>query len=239
MLRCAALAISLFAVTVSLQAGQDRTLYALTIEGKLLKVDPATAAAQEIATIGVPILTQYVGFDVNVDGRAYVGQYTVGLYRIDLETGAATFVASNPPQDFIFENMGFARRGVPGPDHHVPAGTLFTSAFGQLYMFNLHTRDLRFIGWTGHDDDGFAMAPDGTLYAVDAFLAFYRIDTATAQSTVISTAPPCLVSLTYGPDDYLYCTDPSRLWRLDPRDGSATLMGDIGRYVIGLAFAKR
>lgn len=225
--------LSVFAAVSSTFAASDRTLYALTINGKILEVDPHTAAVAELSTLDIAILSPYVGFDFSRDGRLHFGQYTLGLYRVDPDTGETTFVASNPPQDFIFENMAFAPRAVPGPDHRVPAGTLFTSAFGNLYTYNVHTEQLRFVGWTGHDDDGFAMSPDGTLYAIDAFLALYKIDTATAQSTLISTAPPCHVALAWRPDGQLYCTDPVTLWRLDPQNGAATRIGSTGHTSSG------
>lgn len=101
--------------------------------------------------------------------------------------------------------------------------------------FPLRTGSLRFIGLTGHDDDGYAMSPDGVLYAIDAFLALYRVDTSSGASTMIRFNPPCYVSLAYGPYGFLYCTDPTNLWRLDPENGNAQ---STGRSIIGLAFKR-
>lgn len=221
----------------SAAAAADAVLYGVTRDGKLVRVDPATAAVTEIGPLGFPIVSDFVGMDVNVDRRLYVGQFGVGLYRVDTSTGESTFVDAYP--DLILENMAFAPVAVPGSPHRHPAGTLFTSAFGNLHAVNIRTGEVDFIGWTGHDDDGVAMAPDGTLYAVDAFLALYRIDTATALATVISIAPPCYVSLAYGPDGWLYCTDPAKLWRIDPQTGAAELVGSTGRFLVGLSFDRK
>lgn len=215
------------------------TLYAVDAQNRLLEVDSLTAATTVVGDLGITLTcfggACFAGLDFNpIDGKLYVSVSSTvpnpeSLYTVDLATGAASFavdVALVGPGLSLLQNMAFS-----------PQGVLFGSEASHLYSIDIGTGAGQHVGTdSSHDDDALAFGPDGTLYAIDGFSAFYRIDpTSGSKSTISGT--PCWVSLTFGNDGNLYCTDgpAGNLYRINPTDGAATFVGNTGVDIVGLA----
>ena len=233
-------------VVVQAAAAGLPTLYAVDRSANLLRIDPRTGVSAVVGNLGVNFASQYVGMDFDMAGVLYVSEAWEGrLYRVDTHAGKATLVRSVPSGWKFLENLAFAPVSVAGPEGATwPAGTLLASSEGELHAIDISTGTAHFIGNTGRGDDAYAFSPDGVLYGIDAAPGgdpnakppLYRIDTSSAKTTVIANSVEAYVSLAFGPDGFLYSTDPWRLWRIDPKTGASTLVGNTGRYIVGLAF---
>ncbi len=88
--------------------------------------------------------------------------------------------------------------------------------------------------------NGLAVAPDGTLYAVDTTSdSLYSIDPSTGVPKLIGElgfSAFGIGGLDFGPDGLLYAALGDDLATLSLSDGSATVLGDIGPSVANLAY---
>lgn len=161
---------------------------------------------------------------------------TSTLVQIDTKTGEATEVGP----------IGVGTQRVNGLSFS-PSGELFSSLWGQgagpetlwrldpLSGGGTYLQDLPDICLAA----AIAFSPRGLLYGTDAWSdLLYSIDLETGELTVIGhTGYSYLVGLSWGPDEQLYATDGSRLFRVSPETASAAEIGETGAgFLEGLAF---
>ena len=190
---------------------------------KLVGIDTATGVGTAIGSgTGYSNLK---GSAFGPDGNLYAITGTVAI-KVNLSTGAGSFV-ENTPTGFL--GMEFASDGT------AYLGTVAGGLWKRDWATGIYTN----IGSMGFSDFmDFAMNSQGELYAVASPSSspptgssyIYRIDTATGQSTLVSTVSvPCLMGLAFGAGDSLYATEfcggPFPLYQIDLSTGNANAIG--------------
>jgi hypothetical protein len=190
----------------------------------LLHIDPATAAATAIGSLGLPVAT--VGADFDCDGTLWafssVGGQAMDLYTVDLGTGAASVVKS-----FAVPGLSTTSGFEFGPDEATP----FWRNGASLYTLDPAAGTVHLVGSGGQ---GVSLTMPASC---DQFLGgdcsgeectLARIDPASAALTTIgATGGIAFTSLAAAPDGSLYAHSNGSLFRLDPATGSPTLVGPI------------
>jgi len=132
--------------------------------------------------------------------------------------------------------------------HADPLG--YATEFDRLYRVDFGTGSSTRIGTSIEfaDVEGLALANDGTLFGVsDATKQLIRINTSTGKGTLVGSlgltgqGAGTLDSLDFGLaftcDGKLWLSSDTtdRLWQVDPASGAATLVGNTGAHISGLA----
>jgi hypothetical protein len=151
--------------------------------------------------------------------------------------------------DFTLDDQYFAK------ELGAPSGTGYTVGFDLLYRIELGTGQRTEIGQIRDDNfvysniEGLAISPDGVLYGVTdfQFKALLRIDTQTARAVRVGNLG--IAGQGVGPSDQfdfglaftcdgrLWMTSDAtrQLWEVNPGSGAASLVGDTGAPITGLA----
>lgn len=82
---------------------------------------------------------------------------------------------------------------------------------------------------------GIDFAPDGTLYGAFSNLVTIDRDTGRVVSSISNIYPIFVDGIDCAPDGYIYAIDDYELYRIDPLDGSAALIGTYGSRLSGIA----
>jgi RHS repeat-associated protein len=114
----------------------------------------------------------------------------------------------------------------PDPD----AATYLHDLNRRLFRVDLESGALHLIGSTPQVMHDLALSSAGELYGLNDSGSLYRIDTATAATTLIGDTGPNRPALAFAPDDTLYAASNS-LFRIDLLTGQATLVGSLGGFV--------
>lgn len=187
---------------------------------RLVGIDTATGVATAIGSTGYANLS---GSAFAPDGHLYAINGSVAV-SVNLSTGAGTFVENTPVG---FMGLEFAGDGT------AYLGTMPGGLWKRDWATGIYT-NIGSMGFNNFMD--FAMNSLGELYAVASApngtgsSYIYRINTATAQGTLVSTVSvPCLMGLAFGPGDNLYATEfcggPYPLFQIDLSTGNATPVG--------------
>lgn len=81
-----------------------------------------------------------------------------------------------------------------------------------------------------------ALSPlDGSLYAIDDAMDFYRVNTTTGVANLLRAEsipdfPASGISITFAPNGTLYGSNGRSLYTIDPVDGSSSSVGDFDQY---------
>lgn len=196
-------------------------------------------------SFAIPILGAFVAVllaaPVEAAQLLFASEVTVPdsrLVQVDPVTGAV--VSAFPIQQGII---------ISGMAYNPTTGVLFGSStsYGgdSLYKIDTTTGAYTLVRSLGHYFPGLAVQP-GThaLFGMTLDGDLYTIDTNTGMSTMVGgdAALSSAHGLVFSPTGVLYASDTagsgtSKLFRVDPSDGSASFIGVIPRdYVVSLAF---
>lgn len=243
LISAALLSILLFSTFGS--AAMASTLYGVDfLNGNTYRIDKETAAATLIGPTGQLLSVAGLAYEWRT-GRVFVSNVVDpsfidggGLGVLDTATGAVQPVPGG--NDYIFS------LSVPGIAFAADGTLLGASAVNPgLVRLDPNTSLATIIaGWTGTKEVyGFASAPDGTLFAIDR-TDLFRVNGTNGVLTPIGphgiTGPSgySILPLAFDVEtNQLFCADgdTDRLFRINPATGAATLIGNTGLRLSGLA----
>ncbi len=215
------------------------------LNGNTYRIDKETAAATLVGPTGQRLSVAGLAYEWRT-GRVFISNVQApgsfdggGLGVLDTATGAVQPVPGGT--DYLFS------LSVTGLAFAADATLLGASAINPgLVRLDPNTSVATFIAdWTGTPEVyGFASAPDGTLFAMDK-TTFFRVDGTNGVLTPIGphgitglTGTFQILPLAFDPEiGQLFSADArtGRLFRINPATGAATLIGNTGINLSGLA----
>jgi hypothetical protein len=186
---------------------------------RLQRLDPSTLALTDIGPLGISFFIGECAWNP-ADATLYFDDALGGqsLYRLDLNTGAASLVGSH------------AAPGLASLGYHPPTGKLYAVGYSDrnLYSLSTTTGASTLIGPTGAPQLLDGLAWDSRRQVFTAMIAgsgeLYSIDVATGTATRLPQQPPTSLAnlgFTYDPviDRFWVVDNNSNVAQLDPNDG--------------------
>jgi hypothetical protein len=211
-------------------AATQGDVYGLTNDGKVERIDTATAAATQVGTLAFGTAA---GDTDPTSGRIYYVEQNTSTPRVavwdpttNTNTTLATISVSGPVMRAAFNKQGVL---------YVTAGN------GDLYTVDTTTGAAMFVGTIQYNGSplpapsgDMAFGADGSLY-LDENSDLFKIDVNTLSATYVGNNGNIgNVQVAFGTDGLLYgAVADGSLYRVDTATGAATLVGNTDVYQIG------
>ena len=213
-------------VLVLLFAGLVRGdfLYAITMDGELLSLNPVTGSGTLIGLLDTTMVA--IGLATRGDAIYTFDQNASRLHRLDPLT-AHTLATID---------IGIAMLGEGGITFRSDGTGFLARSFGTigtLWSFDLTVPDSTVIGNLDFSMDGLDFNADDIMYGLSQLsYDLYTINPANAETTLVGptglTSSTLLGALAFSSTGTLYAVLDDALYTIDPGTGAATLIGPIG-----------